>query len=316
MNFKEMVEQIIDVESIERGEFLVRPSFDPQLQELKNTMDEFETKMGKIHSKAMNDLSDGVKLEYVSHLGYHFRLTLKDEGVLRNNKKYRTLDALKGGVRFTNDALENLNQDFLQAKTGYEEQQESIVDEVIKVALGYLGSFTRLNNTIAELDCLLSFAIAAVSAPTPYIKPKMSDQSPRTLNLTGMRHPCLELQEDIQFIANDVDFKEEETNMYIITGKSERDGIFYNFFDHIIFNVDTIFFYQTGPNMGGKSTYIRSVGAAVLMAHIGSFVACEEAEIPYVDSILGRIGADDNISKGLSTFMVEMIETAGIIRVS
>ncbi|XP_031627538.1 DNA mismatch repair protein spellchecker 1 [Contarinia nasturtii] len=286
-NYKSMVEQIIDRDEVEKGEFMVRPSFDEELGELKKTMDEFESKIAKVRSKAVDDLNnDSVKLEYVSHLGYHFRLTLKEESALRNNKKYRTIDTLKGGIRFTNDALEKLNKDFMEARVQYETQQQSIVEEVIKTALSYLGSFTRLNNHIAELDCLLSFAIAAVSAPIPYVKPKMSDESPRILNLQGMRHPCLELQEDITFIANDVAFKEDETNMYIITG----------------------------PNMGGKSTYIRSVGAAVLMAHIGSFVACEEAQIPYVDSILGRIGADDNISKGLSTFMVEMIETAGIVR--
>lgn len=153
--------------------------------------------------------------------------------------------------------------------------------------VGYLSPLTCLNNQIAQLDCLLSFAIAAVTAPIPYVRPKMYSEETGHLELLELRHPCLELQKDVQFIANDVKFKQNEINMYIITG----------------------------PNMGGKSTYIRSVGAAVLMAHVGSFVPCSIAHISIVDSILGRIGANDNISKGLSTFMVEMIETSAIIRV-
>lgn len=216
--YKEMVLQILDIESIERGEFLVQSNFDEELEKLKGDMDKLEAKMRKEHSKVNNDLGQEVKLEFVSHLGYHFRVTLRDEAVLRKNKKYNIIDALKGGVRFKNDALESLNADFISARDEYEQQQKSIVDEVITVATGYLGSFTRLNNYIAELDCYLSFAIAAVSAPTPYVKPKMSSASPRVLNLKGMRHPCLELQEDITFIANDVEFKDDDTNMYIITG--------------------------------------------------------------------------------------------------
>lgn len=143
-----------------------------------------------------------------------------------------------------------------------------------------------LNNQIAQLDCLVSFAVAAASAPIPYVRPRMHAEGSGTLNMTELRHPCLELQEDVTFIANDVRFQHDDTHMYILTG----------------------------PNMGGKSTYIRSVGCAVLMAHVGAFVPCASADISIVDAILGRIGADDNIGKGLSTFMVEMIETAGIVR--
>lgn len=217
--YKEMVERIIDIDAIRRGEFRIEASFDPELGELKQTMDTFESRMQRLLARAKNDLEmDNVKLEYVSHLGHHFRLTLKDEGNLRKNNQFRILDAVKGGVRFTTEALDSLNQDFLSAQERYDEQQQSIVEEVIRVALGYLNSFQRLNQSISELDCLLAFAVAAVSAPTPYVKPKMSTESVRTLKLNGMRHPCLELQEDVTFIANDVEFREKETNMFIITG--------------------------------------------------------------------------------------------------
>lgn len=285
--YKQMVNQIMDIDAVEKGEFLVKASFDDDLKEMQTKMETIEASMKKLVKKAENDLNlDTVKLDYVSHHGHHFRIALRDDGCLRKNNKYHILDAIKGGVRFTSDKLSALNDDFLHARDEYEQQQKSIVDEVIRVALGYLGSFTRLNNYIAQIDCFLSFAIAAASAPVAYVKPKMISTEPRVLKLQGLRHPCLELQDEVTYIANDVSFQNGDTNMFIITG----------------------------PNMGGKSTYIRSVGAAVLMAHVGAFVPCDEAEISYFDAILGRIGADDNINKGLSTFMVEMIETSAIIR--
>ncbi|EDW77393.1 uncharacterized protein Dwil_GK18274 [Drosophila willistoni] len=287
---KQMVEQVVDFEGIERSEYLVKASFDSRLMELQETMSELYSKMERLQSKCNEELDlDGkqqAKLENVAKLGYHFRITLKDDSILRKNKNYRIVDVIKGGVRFTSDKLESYAEEFASCRTRYEEQQQSIVEEIIQVAVGYAAPLTSLNNELAQLDCLVSFAAAARSAPTPYIRPQMLEEGSGRLVLEDVRHPCLELQEHVSFIANSVDFEKDVCNMFIITG----------------------------PNMGGKSTYIRSVGTAVLMAHVGAFVPCSKAIISMVDSILGRVGASDNIIKGLSTFMVEMIETSGIIR--
>lgn len=159
---------------------------------------------------------------------------------------------------------------------------------VINFAGGYCNTLQYLSTVLATLDVLVSFAIVAASAPTPYIRPKMLPSGTGTLNLKQARHPCVEMQDSVSYIPNSINFKQDSATLYLITG----------------------------PNMGGKSTYIRSIGVVALLAHIGSFVPCDEAEIPILDAILARVGANDSQIKGMSTFMVEMVETSSIIRVS
>lgn len=229
-----MVEQIIDVDGIKQGQYFIKPSFDTELEELKERMDAVEEKLNNELEIAAKDLKlesgTQLKLEYVSHHGYHFRIILSNESALRQNKKYTTLDTVKGGIRFTTTKLGELNLDFTEARTSYEEQQKSIVDEVIRVArkkpfpgtvtvffsillnwtlisVGYLGPLSCVNNQLAQLDCLLSFAVAAITAPIAYTRPKMFSEGNGILALKGLRHPCLELQEDVVYIPNDCNFK-------------------------------------------------------------------------------------------------------------
>lgn len=212
---KQMVEQVMDFDAIETGEYLVKASFDAELLEMKERMSKLLSKMEKLQEKASQELdldkNQNLKLQNISHIGYHFRITLRDDAALRKNKNFKIIDVVKGGIRFTSDKLTEYNEEFCSLRTRYEEQQKNIVEEIIKVAVGYAAPLTSLNNEFAQLDCLVSFAIAAQAAPTPYIRPKILPEGSGELVLKDVRHPCLELQEHITFIANSVEFKKGES---------------------------------------------------------------------------------------------------------
>ncbi|ESO08158.1 hypothetical protein HELRODRAFT_190918 [Helobdella robusta] len=289
--FKEMVETTLDLEKVDDNEFLVKSDFDESLQSLSEQMLEVEGKMTKEFNKAARDLgletNKTIKLEATTQLGYFFRITRKEEKCLRGNERsYHTLDTNKGGVRFRSVPLETLNDRYLSLKEEFVEQQKGVVVEIVSVACGYVEPLSSLIELIAQIDVFVSLAVASLDGPSPYVRPNIIREGVRKLKLLGVRHPCLERQDGVAFIPNDVIMSSDDKTFHIVTG----------------------------PNMGGKSTYIRSAAMVVLMAQMGCFVPCDLCEMTLVDGVATRVGAGDNQLKGVSTFMAEMLETANILK--
>jgi DNA mismatch repair protein MSH2 len=189
-------------------------------------------------------------------------------------------------VHFTTPALSRIGDRLKDIEADYRNQQSAVAAKAMETVLTYLPVVETAGALIAQLDVLTGFATAAALAPSAYVRPEMLDMGTGVLELKDARHPCVELMDNMSFIANSYDFQKATSAMQIITG----------------------------PNMGGKSTYIRGLGCIVVMAQVGSFVPCSSARVSIVDCILARVGAGDAVQKGVSTFMAEMLEASVILQ--
>ncbi|PSS09037.1 hypothetical protein M430DRAFT_146566 [Amorphotheca resinae ATCC 22711] len=287
---EEMVETTVDLEAMDRHEYIIKPEFDDGLRIIRKKLDKLKYEMDQEHRLASQDLNQEMdkKLFLENHKvhGWCMRLTRTEASCIRNKSKYQECSTQKNGVFFTTQKLQSIRREFDQLSENYNRTQVSLVNEVVSVAASYCPVIEQLAGVLAHLDVIVSFAHCSVHAPTSYVRPKMHPRGEGNTILKEARHPCMEMQDDVQFITNDVTLKRGSSEFLIITG----------------------------PNMGGKSTYIRQIGVIALMAQIGCFVPCSEAELTIFDCILARVGASDSQLKGVSTFMAEMLETANILK--
>ncbi|NQZ87082.1 MAG: DNA mismatch repair protein MutS [Colwellia sp.] len=193
---------------------------------------------------------------------------------------YVRRQTLKNNERFITNELKQHEEKVLSAQSKFLALEKRLYDELFDLVLPDLEKLQLLAQAIAELDVLNTFAERAASLN--YVKPKLTTDN--RIEINAGRHPVVELMTNDPFIANPVTLNEERKMLII-----------------------------TGPNMGGKSTYMRQTALIVLLAHIGCYVPADSANISMVDRIFTRIGASDDLASGRSTFMVEMTETANIL---
>ncbi|RDW67869.1 putative DNA mismatch repair protein msh-2 [Coleophoma cylindrospora] len=288
--FAEMVETTVDLDAMDRHEYLIKPEFDDSLKMIKKKLEKLDYEMDKQLREAAKDLDAevGKKIFLENHTkhGWVMRLTRTEAVRIRNKSAYQEVSTQKNGVYFTTQKLQSFRREADQLSQNYNRTQSSLVNEVVGVAASYCPVIEKLAGLLAHMDVIVSFAHCSIHAPTSYVRPKIHPRGQGDTVLKESRHPCLEMQDDIQFITNDVTLKRGDSEFLLITG----------------------------PNMGGKSTYIRQIGVIALMAQIGCFVPCSEAELTIFDCILARVGASDSQLKGVSTFMAEMLETANILK--
>ena len=221
-----------------------------------------------------------LKTGYNRVFGYYIEITnsFKDQAPTDYIRK----QTLTTGERYITEELKTLEEKVLTSGEKALKLEAALYEKLMSVLTEAIGDLQKIANSLALLDCMVS--LATVAKERRYVRPKITESGEK-LSITEGRHPVVETISKERFVPNDTLLDNEENRCAVITG----------------------------PNMAGKSTYMRQVALITVMAHIGSFVPARAAEIPITDRIFTRVGASDNLIFDQSTFMVEMTEVASIL---
>jgi len=295
----------------------VNPRWDDSLADAAEAIDACERDRAALLEEAGSGWGRelGVKLERDKTHGLVFRCLRKHDRLVRKVPGVMVLTVLRDGVRFTTAAggpsgggLKRVARSLLAAEASYREQQQGVVASAVDVVRTYCPVLEAASAAVAELDALRAFACAAAAAPSQYVRPVLvptrrdADGRPLpadSLEVLGARHPVLEAQAAAGVAPEAV---------VAVGGGS---GFVPN--DYVMGAEGGLLHLVTGPNMGGKSTYIRTLGTLCVMAQAGCFVPADKAVLPVLDSVQARVGAGDAQVRGVSTFMAEMLEAGAIL---
>lgn len=264
---------------IKEGGF-IRKGYNAELDELRDARDNGAGMIAAIEARERERTGiKNLRIKYNRVFGYSIEVTHSFADKIPYD--YQRRQTLANAERYVTDELKAVEARILSSTEKSLSLELQLFEEIRAVLADNIGRLKKLAATIAMLDCIQSFA--AVSRERGYCRPQISPAG-GALKITDGRHPVVEALSKERFVPNDTIFDGEMQTMVI-----------------------------TGPNMAGKSTYMRQTALIVLMAHIGCFVPARTAEIPVIDRIFTRVGASDNLILDQSTFMVEMTEVASIM---
>lgn len=259
----------------------IRDGYNAELDELRTI-----SGSGKEWLKQLQDAESKktgistLKVGFNKVFGYYIEVSKSN--VDKVPESYVRKQTLTNAERYITPELKEQEEKILGAQDKILELETSLFLEVLDEVSAHITKLQRIARAVAQLDVLSSFAILAIQRN--YSKPELSDNN--ILEIIAGRHPVIEaIMTDEQYVPNDISIGREDAQLIVLTG----------------------------PNMAGKSSYLRQNALIVLLAQLGCFVPAESARIGVVDRIFTRVGASDNLARGRSTFLVEMQEAANII---